>query len=153
MDTFTSVVSQIIHYLHTLPMLAMVLWTLTHSCPQHHLVIMSSIDILRINPFAINPYPATGIVDTSMNYYSSMDVLGQSYFIATGGNYGFIKHVTLDIPTTLCYMNNTIHMEILPNITITPNTFSYDIVPWNITPTSPTFSSMAVSHSIRCVQY
>lgn len=27
------------------PMLAMVLWTSTHSCPQHHLVIMSSIDI------------------------------------------------------------------------------------------------------------
>ena len=108
---------------------------------------------LRINPFAINPYPATGIVDTSMNYYSSMDVLGQSYFIATGGNYGFIKHVTLDIPTTLCYMNNTIHMEILPNITITPNTFSYDIVPWNITPTSHAISFMAVPHSIGCVQY
>ncbi|MBP5541619.1 MAG: hypothetical protein J6X88_08240 [Bacteroidales bacterium] len=92
---------------------------------------------LRLDPFKTTPYTTTGVVETHLTEtYTSMDLMWNNYFVATGGNYEFVKHIVTDSASP-CYTTGLQNVKILPTIKINPSGFHYDkvgviIIPENV---------------------
>lgn len=94
---------------------------------------MSYVTDVRIDPAAITPYLTSGVVENvGPNPYTSMDVLGSEYFVATGGNYEFVKKAFSDVTAPNCYEKNTLPIKIRANAAITASSFDYDVTQKNI---------------------
>ena len=107
---------------------------------------------MRIKPGTSIPYITEGIVETYFHApYYSMDMIGQNHFIATGGNYGFVKHVSSDFPIPACPQKGNWPMSILTDEPIYTFSNTYDYGIWPIRDVNESVSHISISSHLECV--
>ncbi len=89
---------------------------------------------LRMKPYLSVPYMAIGVVEYSrILEYRSIDKLGTNFFVATNGDYGFVKHALAESTPPSCYKIDKWPIRVNDPVTIIPDTPVYDkdIMPVN----------------------
>ena len=92
---------------------------------------------LRMKPYLSVPYMAIGVVEYSrILEYRSIDKLGTEFFVATNGDYGFVKQALVEITPPNCYKIDKWPIRVNDPVTIIPDATVYDkdIMPVNWRP-------------------
>lgn len=78
-------------------------------------------------PYKLIAYYTTAFYEKRVNKtFESMDVIQDTCLISTGGNYGFIKDIKHEDPSSICYYYENVYVRITNTRTIHEDRFPYE---------------------------
>ena len=111
---------------------------------------------LRMKPYQSAPYMAIGVVENATTIkleYRSIDKLGTNYFVATNGDYGFVKQALAESTPLNCYKIDKWPIRVNDPVTIIPDTPVYDKDIMPVNRNAPVEINRSDTIRLHCFQY
>ncbi len=108
---------------------------------------------LHLKPYSPVPYTAKGLYESGSRLpYTSVDRLTTTHYISTGGDYWFMKDVTIDAASTNCYKVDNVDINKVEIRQFVKKTFNYTPAIPGIDPKSDNLQVIVNNAFIRCIK-